>query len=923
MLCMIGRTAERALIEALLTGARAGRSGSLVLAGEPGVGKSVLLAHAVGQAADLRVLRATGVENEISLGFAGLDQLLRPVLHLVERLPAPQADALFAALGRGGRSGQDPFLVSLAVLSLLSEAAEDRPVLCVVDDAHWVDRPSADALAFTARRLAVEGVVVLAATREEPWPGLPTVPVERFGPDDAAELLHQQVGPLAPDVRDRLIEETGGNPLALAEFAADLSPAELAGRKPLPGRLRLTARIQDAFLARASQLSEASQTLLLIAAADDTADPTVVLRAAADMGVASQAFAEVERSRLATVDGNSVVFRHPLVRAAVYQAATFPVRVAVHRALAGALHGDDHTERRVWHLAATATGPDEQIAGELERAGVRARRRGGFAVAAKAFERAAELSAAQSDRAGHLVAAAHAALQAGQADRGAKLLDLAMPLLTEDQRAGPEVSLLRGRIQFARGSSVDAHVLLMTAANGMAGKDPRAAAAVALEARRAAWNAFDAGRLAEATDLLAGLPLPDGDPLRPIISTAVATNDLAAGRVTSAVARMRQATAAMLELAQSRDKPSFDSGFVMALLAGLGATRVTGDDEAAATLGGWVVGECRTRGWASWLPWALVNLSMSEILAGRIAAATANATEALMLARDLGQANTACSGESVLALLAAVRGDVDECRQLADSAVRLSEAHELHAIGVVANWARGVLELSLGRPEQALDRLLNHPPGPLAAAHIWSLIVPDLVESAVQAGRPEGLGKYVTWYTRWASSTGQIWAEAAVHRCRAMLAGADPEGEFTRALRLYERAGPGARPLERARTQLLYGQWLRRARRRGDARIQLRAAHETFQRLGARPWADRAGRELRAGGEAVRGREPSIARLTPQETQVVRLVAEGRSNQDVAARLFLSPRTVAYHLYKAYPKLGVSSRTELAGLDLDALLESG
>lgn len=907
------------MIGRLLADARSGRSGALVLFGEPGVGKSVLLAHAVELAGDMRVLQASGVETEVDLTFAGLDQLVRPVLPLADRLPARQADALLGALGLIDHASQDRFLVAAATLSLLSEAAEDTPVLCVVDDAHWLDQSSTEALAFAARRLEAEGIVLVAATRGDPWPGLPGVRIGGLRADEAGELLREQVGEVAPNVRAQLIQETGGNALALVELAE--SPEQLAGREPLPRPLRLTPRIQETFLARARLLPEASQTLLLVAAADDTADPAVVFRAGAELGVGPEALEAAERVGLTNVDGaGRVVFRHPLVRAAVYHGATFGGRMAVHRALAGALDGDEHSERQAWHLAATASGPDDDIAGLLERSGVLARERGGYAVASAAFERAAELSAGRSGRARLVVAAAQAAFQAGQADRAAGLANRAEHLV-DDPVTADEVSLLRGRIEFARGSSVTAHALLLGAAQRMAQRDPRAAAAVLVEAGRAAWNAHHADRLAEVTALLATLRLPAGDSLGPVVSTALAVGDLMDGRVADAISRMRRGTDAWMPLAAAAGQTNgHDAGLVQASLALTGFTRVTGDDTAGLGLGASAVADCRTGGLATWLPWALANLSMTEAFSGRHSAALVSGTEGLRLARDLGLPTAICSCASVLAWLAAVRGEEDRCRELAAEAVELSETHQLAGIAVVATWALALLDLSLGRPEQACDRFLDRSRGPLVVPTVKCLITPDVVEAAVRARRIDGLGELVAWYDEWAGCTGQPWAEAAVHRCRALVVEGAAEAHFVEALRLHEQAGPEHRSFDRARTQLLYGEWLRRSRRRADARTQLTAAHETFERLGATPWTDRAGTELRATGQTVRRRSPAAPRLTPQEMQVVRLVAEGGSNQEVAAQLFLSPRTVAYHLYKAYPKLGVGSRADLARLDLDALL---
>jgi DNA-binding CsgD family transcriptional regulator len=919
---VIGRGDERALIEGLLVAARSGRSGVLVLHGEPGVGKSALLGHAMELAGGFRVLAATGVETEVDLAFAGLDQLVRPVLRRAERLPEVQADALLGALGLVERVSSDRFLVAAATLSLLSDAAEDGPVLCVIDDAQWLDQPSSEVLAFAGRRLEAEGIVVLVATREDPWPGLPALGIGGFGPEAAGELLRARGVDLAPDVRARVVAETGGNALALVELAESLSSEQQAGADPLPHPLRLTPRVEQAFLAKVRRLPQATQTLLLVAAADDTADPAVVFRAAADLDLQPEALEPAEQAGLANVDGTErIAFRHPLVRAAVYHAATFTARTAAHRALARALEGDDHVARRAWHLAATTTGPDEEIARELARSAETARQRGGHAVAAGAFERAAELSAADPDRARLLVAAARAAFQAGQADRAARLAELAHPLVS-DAIADSELAVLRGRIEFARGSAVTAHDLLEGAARDMAARDARAAAAVAVEAARAAWTADDPGRLTGATTLLAELKLPADDPLATLGSATTAVADFFAGRTAESIVGMRRAFDAWRELARTGGAEP-DAGLVEASLALVGYTRVTADDAAGLALGASVVAECRQRGWVASLPWGLANLSMTEAVAGRHAAALTNATEGLGLARDLGQPASICRCESVLAWLAAVRGEEDRCHDLAHDTIMLAETHQLPTIAVSATWALGLLELSLGRPERAYDRLADPTAGPLAVPRFACLFLPDLLEAAVRAGRTDddlgGLGELVAWYEEWATATNQPVAEANLRRTQALWCDEAAEQHYAAALRLYEQVAPDQRPFDRARTQLLYGEWLRRARRRTEARPQLASALETFQRLGADPWADRARTELRATGRTLRRQDTARVPLTPQETQVVRLVAEGGSNQEVAAKLFLSPRTVAYHLYKAFPKLGVTSRTELAHLDLDAL----
>jgi DNA-binding CsgD family transcriptional regulator/tetratricopeptide (TPR) repeat protein len=859
----------------------------------------------------MRVLRTAGVETEVDLAFAGLHQLVRPVLDLADRLPAPQAQALLGAFGLIDHGSEDRFLVAAAALSLLSEAAEDGPVLCVVEDAHWLDRPSVEALTFAARRLDAEGVVIVVATRDETWAGLPELRVGGLRPADATALLREHVENLAPQVRDHLVEETGGNPLALIELAASLTPEQLADREPLPATLPLTGRVQEAFLGQVRLLPEASQRLMLVAAADDTGEPAVIFRAAESLGVGPDALEAAERAGLVEVDGTGrLAFRHPLVRAAVYQGATFMGRVAAHRALAAALDDEVHVERRVWHLAAAATGPDETIARDLERAGALAQRRGGYAVAGAAFERAAELSPAHPDRARLVAAAAQAAYQAGQMDRAAVLADQAESLI-DDPVTAAEVSALRGRIAFARGSSVTAHDLLVTASRRV--PDPHDRAALLIEAARAAWNINDADRVTVTTEALIAIRLAPGDPLGPLISATIGHSDLMAGRVADAVARIREGVDGRADA--SADVAADLAGDLETWVTHGGFALVTGDDTAALRLAASAVAQCRTRGLAVRLPWALTNQAMAEQHASRHAAALVSASEGLRLARDLGQEAAVCRCESVLAWAAALRGEEDRCRELAEDTARLADKYQLATIAMVATRALALLDLSLGRHEQAVDRILGQIRGPGANPFSNIMIVPDLVEAAARAGRTDDLGESLAEFERWADATAQLWARAVSHRCRALVAGG--EEDFGAAIRLHQQAGQRDRPFERARTQLLYGEWLRRARRRADSRTHLMAAYETFERLGATPWADRASAELRASGATVRQRGAATTRLTPQESQVVRLAAEGGTNREIAAQLFLSPRTVAYHLYKAFPKLGVTSRTDLARLDLE------
>ncbi|HEX8927686.1 MAG TPA: ATP-binding protein, partial [Actinomycetota bacterium] len=513
---LYGRDAERSAIAALLNAARNSRSGVLVLRGQAGAGKSALLRDAVTQAADMQVLEARGVESEAELAFAGLHQLLRPILGQVDRLPPPQATALKAAFGLQQGRGEDRFLVSLAVLGVLAEVAEQRPVLCVVDDANWLDEASASALGFVSRRLEAEGVVLLFAARDEAprrfnAAGLPELEVAGLDRVAVAALLADRAAvKVDPQVRERLVEQTGGNPLALTELASLLTVGQLSGKEPLPPQLPLTDAVQRAFLERVRRLPADAQTLLLVAAAEATGRPATVLAAAATMGAGAGALDAAEEAELVRLRGGSLEFHHPLVRSAVYQAATTSQRRLAHRALAAALHREGDADRRAWHLAAAAVEPDEQVVGELDAVAERARERGGFEAACAALERAAGLCADPVARGRRLVAAAESAWLAGQLDRTAGLLRAAWPLAS-DPLVRAEVGRLRGWYELSIGSAAAAQPILVQAALDVATVDPRRARRILAAAAEAAWLERDRAAGAELGRVAGSFGRP-GDP---------------------------------------------------------------------------------------------------------------------------------------------------------------------------------------------------------------------------------------------------------------------------------------------------------------------------------------------------------------------------------------------------------------------------
>jgi DNA-binding CsgD family transcriptional regulator len=904
-----GRHAECAALDRLLADARRSRSGVLVVRGEAGVGKTALLEHAAGRAEGMLVLRAAGVESEAELSFAALHQLLRPVLELVGRLPAPQAAALRGALGLGPDGNGDRFLVSVAVLGLLAEAAEIRPVLCLVDEAQWLDRPSAEALVFAARRLQADPVAWLFAARDGdgrpfPAPGLPELRLEGLDRSAAADLLAAGGRDLPAEVVDRLVEGTGGNPLALLELPGSLDPDQLAGRAPLEAVLPLTDRLEAAFGQRVRRLPAPARTLLLVAAADAAGDPAVVLRAAARLGVAAEVLDQVEAAGLVRTGDDRLQFWHPLVRSAGYRTATFAARQAAHRALAEVLGGEDAVDRRAWHLAAAALGPDEPAAAELERSADRARRRGGHAAAAAALGRAAELTADDGERGRRLATAATAAWLAGQADRAAALLDRAEPLVA-DLGSRVEVAHLRGAIEASRGVAMRATAMLITGAELAAPVDPDRALQMLVEASEAASLAGDVTPTAELGRRAAALPAagPSGRFLRDFLQGMgrVAEGDAAAGGPL-----LRQA----IVLAGTLDDPN------LLLWAGLAAFFV-GDHDAGTAMHTRAVAKARREGAVGLLPRALEYLAPDELAAGRLEAARVDATEGLALARDTGNDTSACRHLATLAHLAALRGDEDACRAHAAEAHDRAAARGLGLPLTLAANALALLDLGLGRPAEALarfGRLLTAGPG-AGSPYFAVYAVPDLVEAAVRSGQADAAAGPLAAFEQLATLAGTPEPLAQLARCRGLVGPEETApARFQEALALHDAH---ARPFDTARTELLYGEALRRARRRGEARNHLRSALETFQRLGAVPWADRAAAELRATGETARRRNPAtLAQLTPQELQIVRLVGEGGTNREIGAQLFLSRRTVDYHLRNVFVKLGVSSRTELIRLQL-------
>ena len=913
---LYGREPEQGAVEGLLDGARQGRSGVLVLRGEPGIGKTALLDHAVGAAEGFRVIRAAGVEYEAELPFAGLHLLLGPVLDRLPDLPGPQRRALERAFGltdaAAGPAAEDRLLAGLAVLTLLSELADEQPLLCLVDDAQWLDRESSAALLLAARRLQADGVVLLLAAREGEgdWsaPGLAELRLGALGDAAAGELLDARAAApgraLGPEARGRVLAEAHGNPLALMELSGEQPSGAVRSAGPLDGRLQL------AYHGQVSRMPAATQTVLLVAAAEERGDLGLVLRAAALLGARPEDLRPAEDCGLVRLDqAQRLAFRHPLLRSAVHRRAPLAQRLAVHRALADALAvggaavggGADDGERagrRAWHLALAATGPDEEVAAGLERAAEHATLRGGHAGAAAAYERAARLSPDPAEAARRDAWAAEAAAVAGELDLAAGLAERTLRRDPADPLIRAQLLLVQGTDLFRRGSHGGSLELLLRSAGLITGTVPGHAARVLILAMHAAWYEGEQ-RVRQVLDLLAGLRLSPGDPavpligyLRGVVGPLVGRDPGEAPSAAVAMDRARRAGAGQVEL-----------------MTVCGATLILGHDEDTARFAPELVAEARSSGALGMLPTLLFFLAESELFHGNRQEALVYGQESLRIAEDTGQSQWAGQMHSFLALLAAVSGD--------EPAVRAAVARSLDAGAAGrpwAQWALGLLDLGLGRAGECLDRL-----GPLVGGpqrlHVCGLrSVPDLVEAAVRRREPERATEAFGYFSRWAEHSGQPWAAALVLRCEALLgAEADAEARYLAALKLHAEQ---QRPWELARTELLYGEWLRRARRKAEARGPLRTALWAFEQLDAEPWAERARAELEASGTAVppdRARRP-LAGLTPQESQIVRLAAQGLSNRDIAAQLFLSSRTVGYHLYKAYPKLGVGSRGELAAL---------
>jgi DNA-binding CsgD family transcriptional regulator len=897
-----GRDAERAHLADVLEAARVGTSTALVVSGEAGAGKSTLLEDLASAAQGMRMLRALGVESESEMAFASLHQLLGPLLGHLHTLTAPRRQALAAALGLiEAEAVPDRFLIAAAVLDLMSNAAETGPLLAIVDDAQWLDGASQDALLLVARRLAGEGIALVFGARDDDVrgfdaPGVARLELRGLDEDTTLELLdHWSDAPPSTIVAARLSAATGGNALALTELAATLDSDVLSGMAPLPDPLPLARGIEAAFLDRVRQLPERTRAMLLLAALEPAADLALLARTGAALGAAVDDLEPAEMAGLVRLESTRVVFDHPLVRSAAEGGATSAQRRRGHLALAEALPAAE-TERRAWHAAAAAIEPDEPLAADLEQMAARARERAGHAAAQAALTRAAELSSEPGARGRRLVAAADAAWHAGRASQALALVERARTDIDEPHQSA-RAARLRGIITLRTGSLGDAHRLLMAAARDAAEVDPAMAYMLVGEAAKAGGFSGNPSWVAAAGDLARGFPEPGDDASRVIRRAVIGIGKLMSSDPAGAFEEIRE----VLEAADRIDDPEL-------LEYGITAAWLLGDEALSAHLLMRAERVARERTMIGVLPVLLLLRSSADYDAGRLASAAAAADKGARLAREAGQTALLAANLAHLARAAAVRGDATRFTTAATEVSALASQHGLGQVESVAAHAAALHEIGMGRYEAATDALVRvtHPAlGPHRAS--------DACEIAIHLDRLVEAHSALAQLEQLATVMQRPWVEGLVERARGLTTTAKGDGHFERAIALHG----DRRPFERARSELAYGETLRRTRRRMDARAPLRRALEAFERIGAEPWAARADRELRATGETARRRDPStIHQLTPQEITICRLVAEGLTNREIGARLFLSARTIEYHLRKVFPKLGITSRSELIRLDL-------
>jgi DNA-binding CsgD family transcriptional regulator len=867
---LLDRQEERAALDRVLAGARAGAGGALVLRGEPGIGRTSLLEYAVGNAQGMRVARLAGIDSEVGLGLAALHRLLCPIRPGVDRLPGPQLAALRAAFGLVTADPPDRFLVSLAALALLAGMAADQPLLVAVDDAQWLDQATVEVLAFVARRLATEPIAFVIAVREptnrcQPIDGLPTLHLACLPEQAAHELLAAvAAGPLDPRAAQRVVAETGGNPLALVEFGRQLIDGHWAAGVPAPQPLPISARLKGRYLRWVRTLPSGTQTLLLLAAAEPSGSAVLLRRAADRLGLGANVAQPAEAAGLLAT-GDRLSFTNPLVRSAVYHGAPPRERRRVHAALAAVLDPATDPDTRAWHLAAAASGPDEAVARELVASATRARA-DDHAAEAMLLTLAAELTPDPRHKADRLLDGACAELAAGAPARAEELLDQADPVLLGPP-ARARAAQLRAVVSLARGRFGEAPAALLRAARELHPAEPGPARRTLLEAM---YAGLVAGGQAGTETLLEIVHAARSWPAQSPPTTVDLLLGAFAARLTAGHRAAVPALRAAVDALVAEPAPD-ESPYVLAM-------------------GCWAAGE-------------LLDGDAQRILVGRWEQVTGDGLLGLLVPDPAG-----LRGPGELLMLA-WRGQEAEARAAVADSIR-SSVETGAGLGILAaHYAVAVLELGLGRYDAALAAALmvyrDDPPG------LGTYVLPDLVEAAVRSGNLSAARSASDRLAERALAGEAPLAAGLLARSRALLAGgAEAEGLYQEAI---ERLRESAEPAQLARAHLLYGEWLRRRRRRRDARQQLRTARDLFDAQGFEAFAQRSRGELLATGERASKRTgEATEQLTPQETQVARLVVEGSSNRQVAVQLFISPNTVEYHLQKVFRKVGVSSRTQLA-----------
>ena len=899
----LNRNREREHLDGLLVDVRAGISAALLLRGEAGVGKTALLRYAARQALDIRTAQIAGVEAEMELAFAGIHQLCAPMLDRLDVLPPPQRDALRVALGVAAGNPPDRFLISLATLSLLSAVAEERPMLCLVDDAQWLDDASAQILAFVARRLLAESIAIVFAVREpvtaRHFEGLPQLRVQGLDEDAARTLLASAIpGRIDGRVRDRIVAEAHGNPLALLELPRGMSAVELAAGYEVPASADLPGRLESHYLRRIEALPEATQRLLLLGAADPVGDAALVWRAAGALAIGPDALPPAEDAELLTV-GAQVRFRHPLVRSAVYRSASPADRRAVHRALAEATDADGDADRRAWHRAAAAAGFDEDVAADLDRSAERASARGGLAAAAAFLRRSVALTADADRRAERASAAAQASLQAGAFDAALDMLTIveSSPL---DALQRARVELLRGQTAFAQGSVADAASLLLAAAERLEALDLALARETYLYACGAAMfgGGSSAGDLLAAGRAVRALPPLTGPPRAVDTLLDGIALVVTEGRAAAAPTLLR-ATSSFAGADVPVDECVRWSPFATA------AGNALWDDEGVRAVCARQLQIARDAGALGQLPALLLALGNAAARGGDLAGAASLMAEATAISEVTGTRLPPYTEMLVLAM----RGHASGAMSLIEQTVeQVAEARQ--GIASTAHWAAAILYNGLGRYEEARAAAEAAGSAPLDLfAAMWSL--PELVESATRTGAGDVAQHAVERLTETTRPAGTDWGLGVEARSRALVS----EGPAAEALyhEAVERLRRTRLRADLGRSHLLYGEWLRREHRRVDARAQLRIAHDHFRSMGMDAFAERARTELFAtGGKARKRTVETRDELTTQERHIAELARDGLSNPEIGARLFLSPRTVEWHLRKVFTKLGIHSRHELS-----------